>query len=346
MKKIALLLAFAMLLILACTKTDAPAPAAADTKAAETESAKNDALKNIRAQIKEARYEEALSAIESAAASYGMDDLYGLKAYALQMSGKNEEALALIDESLNAGKGERARLMSSRHDILLALGRLEEALSVIQKIDEEREKKSPWTALTIAEDQLKLERIDDALRSLELAVERGLISKSALTEQEAFKALMEHEGFKSLLTKMDEKIGLGSPAKPFALKDLSGQDLSLELLKGKVVLVDFWATWCPPCREEIPNLKAYYSEFRDRGFEIVGISLDREREALDQYIQENEIAWRISYSGKYWQDETAAQYGVNSIPSTWLVDRKGLLRHFDLRGEELKKAIVALLGEE
>jgi peroxiredoxin len=156
---------------------------------------------------------------------------------------------------------------------------------------------------------------------------------------------METSEFKSLMIKMDGRIGLNAPAKAFALKDIKNKNVSLSILKGKVVLLDFWATWCPPCREEIPNLKAYYAEFKNQGFEIVGISLDKDREALDKYLAEQGINWLITFSGLEWKDETATLYGVNSIPSTWLIDRQGVLRHFDLRGESLKAAIVALLGE-
>jgi len=346
MKKIALLLCFVMLFALACNKTEAPAPTPKEATTPTPDAAKADTIQKIHQQLRGGETASALAAIEEAITQYGIDDFYGIKALALHQNGRSEEALALVDQALEAKKGERPRLLSQQHEILVALNRLEEALSAIQTMDSESERKSPWTCLTIAGDQMKLSKPEEALKTLEMAVERGMISKSAIEDEEVFKPLLELEGFKALLEKMNTRIGLGAPAKAFTLRDIKDRDVSLESLKGKVVLLDFWATWCPPCREEIPNLKAYYTELKEKGLEIVGISLDKNREALDKYLTEQGMDWIITYSGKMWQDETVALYGVNSIPSTWLIDKKGILRHFDLRSEELKGAIIDLLGEK
>ena len=92
-------------------------------------------------------------------------------------------------------------------------------------------------------------------------------------------------------------------------------------------------------------MKDVYAKFKDKGFEIIGISLDREKEPLDNYIQEEELGWKFAYSGQYWSDPTAKAWGVNSIPSMWLVDRKGKLRHFGVREEALVEAVEKLIAE-
>lgn len=130
------------------------------------------------------------------------------------------------------------------------------------------------------------------------------------------------------------------------MKLLNGDDFTLFKQKGKVVLLDFWATWCDSCREEMPELIKIYGEFKTKGFEIIGISLDSSEVKLKEYIKQNNLEWKMSCSGQIWNDPTVVRYGVNSIPSLWLIDKKGFLRSFDLKGEELRKAIIELLTEQ
>jgi peroxiredoxin len=138
----------------------------------------------------------------------------------------------------------------------------------------------------------------------------------------------------------------GAKFPDFEVKDLAGKPLSIANYKGKVVLLDFWATWCPPCRAELPNvLKTYEAHHKD-GFEIIGISLDKDREALTSFIKEKNMTWPQYFDGKYWKNDLAVKYGVNSIPATYLLDGQGTIIGKDLRGESLEEAVTKALAKK
>jgi peroxiredoxin len=136
------------------------------------------------------------------------------------------------------------------------------------------------------------------------------------------------------------------PAKDFTVPLLSGASYTLSQDQGKVVLIDFWATWCPPCVAEIPQLKDVYAQIKERGFEIIGISLDSDREVLENFTRQKDLPWRIGFSGNGMDDEVAKLYRVDSAPRYLLVDRKGVVRHaFDMGGKKLGDAIQELVTE-
>jgi peroxiredoxin len=135
----------------------------------------------------------------------------------------------------------------------------------------------------------------------------------------------------------------GTSFPDFAEKDLAGEPLSIAKYKGKIVLVDFWATWCGPCREEIPNVVAAYEKYHGKGFEIVGISLDQSVDALKSFIAEHKMTWAQYFDGKGWESALPRKYGVNAIPMTYLLDRDGKIIGKDLRGPDLASELERLL---
>ena len=138
----------------------------------------------------------------------------------------------------------------------------------------------------------------------------------------------------------------GSRFPDFDVKDTTGKPLSIANYKGKVVLLDFWATWCGPCVHELPNVIKTYETHHPQGFQIIGISLDKDQEKLTSFTKEKNMTWPQFFDGQGWQNKLAVKYGVNSIPATYLLDGQGTIIGKDLRGEALEEAVVKALAKK
>lgn len=134
--------------------------------------------------------------------------------------------------------------------------------------------------------------------------------------------------------------------KPLELKftAVDGREVDVSKLQGKVVLIDFWATWCGPCVAELPNVLKAYKELHPKGFEIVGISLDSEKAELEAFVKEKGMEWPQYFDGKGWQNEISSKYGINSIPAMWLLNKKGMVVSTNARGG-LEELVTKLLAE-
>ncbi len=162
------------------------------------------------------------------------------------------------------------------------------------------------------------------------ALDAGLIKK--FPEDNNVK--MFHEVISKMLATT-----IGQPAPEIVLPDPDGKEIALSSLKGKIVLVDFWASWCGPCRKEMPNVVKAYAKYKDKGFEIYGVSLDKDKDRWLEAIQKDGITWPQVSDLKYWGSEAAKLYAVEGIPYTVLVDKEGKIIAKNLRGTALEKAI-------
>ncbi|MDD2813526.1 MAG: TlpA disulfide reductase family protein, partial [Bacteroidales bacterium] len=136
--------------------------------------------------------------------------------------------------------------------------------------------------------------------------------------------------------KIEEMVGNGKPAPEISLPNPEGQEVTLSSFRGKYVLLDFWAGWCAPCRRENPNIVKAYNQFKNKGFEIYGVSLDRDRQEWLDAIKADKLAWIHVSDLQFWNSPAAKQYGVQSIPANFLIDPNGIIIDRNLRGGALE----------
>ncbi|WP_417369226.1 redoxin domain-containing protein [Flavobacterium beibuense] len=142
-----------------------------------------------------------------------------------------------------------------------------------------------------------------------------------------------------------EATEVGKTAPDFSASTPNGKTLSLNQAKGKVTIIDFWASWCGPCRKENPNVVAMYNELHDKGLNIIGVSLDKDDAKWKGAIEKDNLTWQHISNLQGWDEPIAVQYGVTSIPATVILDKNGVIVARNLRGEELKAKVKELLAE-
>lgn len=221
--------------------------------------------------------------------------------------------------------------------------------------DEERKALTDELIGAVRESKFSRESLGSATRLANALADQGKTDEAGTIYERLAKVSAESDDEKiqknaGRFEGMARRMKLPGNFMPLEGKVLTGGELDWASYRGKVVLVDFWATWCGPCVAELPNVKENYKKYHDKGFDVVGISLDQARDKLDKFIEKEEIPWTQMYDeviqkGEGWNHPMAQFYGINAIPAAILLDKDGKVVSMAARGDELPKLLEKLLGK-
>lgn len=230
-----------------------------------------------------------------------------------------------------------------------------------KKAEEDVDRESLVVAIQLADDEKAVEQIlqfeRDAKKSLELKLfaaemygrsqnkEKAKALVNAVLRESETKFPDIHQKAKVALFAVAPE-GQVFPEFPEWATDTEGKPLRVADYRGKLLLIDFWATWCPPCKGEVPNLVKAYRSYRDKGFEVLGISFDSSEKEFKQFIEDQKMTWREYYDGLGWDNKVGKVYGIGAIPAMYLLDKEGKVITDNARGPRLGEILEKYLGGE
>jgi thiol-disulfide isomerase/thioredoxin len=259
--------------------------------------------------------------------------------------GKYTEYIILLDQIVDKYPQFRKDILQGKIQALDKLERNREAVLVAIALDSLEGATEVGKPCDIAWRYALANDTLNALKWAQVSADRGFQNYNYYLMNAEFNIFRDLPAYNAMVEQVKGNAGFGKPAKKFVRTDIAGKEMSLQKYSGKVVLLDFWATWCSPCVAEMPALQKLYGEFNTMGFEIIGISLDKDKALLEKFLLEKKITWPTIFGGQGWNDETKDLYGVKMIPASWVIDKKGIVRYSQLKGDKLKDAVRELIRE-
>jgi thiol-disulfide isomerase/thioredoxin len=289
-------------------------------------------LTAARVDLRNERYDEAIKGFKKAAEQRNGQcvQCYTLMAEAYSFTGKFKDAAAAVKQAIALKEGE-AELYNQLGVYLYKENdkkTLQDSADAFQRAIDLSKGKAVIAYFNLGHALIKQGKEKEGIDALKSYIEADPGSSNAAEARAVIAS---------------PRLANENLAPGFNVRSVSGDDVSLEKLKGKIVLLDFWATWCGPCREEMPAVKEIWKKYRGDQFVILGISLDRDRGALNRYLSQEGITWPQVYDRAGDQSSLSRMYGVRGIPHTVLIDQDGIVRAVGLRGGSLSSKVGELI---
>ena len=241
--------------------------------------------------------------------------------------------VANINAKLEAGKTQEADFADNFKKFDALLAKYKDATPVDQ------------AHILLLEAELYSDVLDEPEKALEIYKQIKRKFPTVQIEGNTDEAISGLEGLVAQW-KIWDALAVGTKFPDFTTNGVDSNALSLTAYKGKVVLIDFWATWCPPCQRELPNLLKVYQAHHGQGFDIIGVSLDSDRNKLVSFLKEKGMTWPQAFDGQGWGGTLVTQYGVHRLPSTFLLDGQGMIIGKNLQGDELERGVARALARK